>query len=193
MNRQVFSAAGPGLVLATLSLFQPWLEQRMALHMAVEIPALFAIGWWAGRGRAPRWLEPMNVQGIAGLAAVMGVSALWMLPVALDEAVLSPAVGMAKVISLVAAGYLARASVRAASKAVQGFFVLNWAWMTGVAGLLYQQAPAQLCSTYVQGDQSAAGMGLVALSVAVAGAWLITAFRDPADARAPLHEAISHE
>ena len=193
MNRQVVSAAGPGLVLATVSLFQPWLEQRMALHMAVEIPALFAVGWWAGPSKVPRWLKPMNAQGIAGLVAVMGVTALWMLPVALDEAVLSSAVGMAKVISLVAAGYLARASMRAASKAVQGFFVLNWAWMTGVAGLLYQQALEQLCSTYVQGDQSAAGMGLVALSVAVPGAWLITAFRDPPDVGAVLHKATFHE
>lgn len=189
MKHRHLSQHAPGIALIALAPLQPWLEQRMALHMAVELPLLFAIGWWMGRGPAPRWLEAINRQGLVGLAAAMIVSALWMLPVALDEAVLRPGVGLAKVASVLAAGYLARVSLRVASKAVQAFFVLNWAWMTGVAGALYQQAPEQLCSTYVQGDQASAGLALVVLAGVTTAVWMFSAFRDSSPPDSPRLES----
>ncbi len=59
------------------------------------------------------------------------------------------------------------ASFRAAPLAVQAFFVGNWVWMTATVGLLYQNAPQQLCVNYLIGTQLRAGQGLVAAAVAI--------------------------
>jgi hypothetical protein len=184
MRRDALGALGPGLALAGLALLQPWLEQTMVTHMAVEIPLIFAIGWYAGsrtKGRATAWLAMVNGNGLTGLTLATAVSAFWMLPIALDAAVLSPTIGWAKVASVLLAGWLTRLSIVQARTAVQAFFVLNWVWMTGAAGAVYQQVPERLCSTYLLGDQSRAGVGLVVIAVAVAMAWVATAFRDRPD------------
>ena len=110
----------------------------------------------------------------------MCVSAFWMLPIALDAAVLRPVVGFAKVTSLVFAGWCAALSFRRARTAMQAFFALNFVWMTGAVGAMYQQAPERLCNTYLQGDQAHAGIGLVVLAIVVAIAWMATAFRERA-------------
>lgn len=182
-------AIAPGAALATLATLQPWLEQRMVTHMVVELPLLFAIGLWiaGSRRNSPGWLRRINASGLTGLIFSMVVSAIWMLPLSLDAAVLHPFVGWLKVCSLLLAGWLTRISLRDAPNAIQAFFLLNWAWMTGAAGALYQQAPERLCSTYLLGDQALAGMGLVVLTVAVVATWIAMAFREPwqAAARAP--------
>lgn len=182
MIRSSWRAVAPGVALAALAIFQPWLEQRMVTHMAIELPLLFAIGAWvAGRGDGPAWLRRINASGLTGLTLAMAISVIWMLPVSLDAAVLNPIVGWLKVGSVLLAGWVTRLSLREARPAVQGFFLINWAWMTGATGALYQQAPEQLCSTYLQGDQAAAGMGLVVIAVIVVAAWLVLTFRDTSE------------
>lgn len=181
MKRIETSALAPGLALAGLALAQPWLEQRMLTHMLVELPLLFAIGAWAAsrlRGHGPAWFAAIDANGLTGLTVAMLVSAFWMLPIALDAAVLVPAIGLAKITSILLAGWCAVLSLRRARTAVQAFFVLNWVWMTGAVGAMYQQAPERLCSTYLQGDQAHAGIGLVVLAIVVAIAWVTTTFRD---------------
>lgn len=179
MRRLLAHPLAPGIALLALAPLQPWLERNMALHMAVELPALFAIGWWAaGHVATAPWWRTLNVAGLPGFAFATAATGFWMLPLALDAAVLVPAVGVLKVASLLAAGALARVSMREAHVAVQGFFVLGWIWMTGMAGVLYQEAPERLCSTYLQGEQAWAGIGLVAWSIAVAVAWMLSAFRE---------------
>ncbi|GAB3363431.1 hypothetical protein GCM10027431_02610 [Lysobacter rhizosphaerae] len=181
MTCSSWKAIAPGAALAALALLQPWLEQRMLTHMVLELPLLFAIGWWSAMSIArsgPGWLRYINAGGLSGLAVAMVISALWMLPLSLDAAVLGPAVGWLKVASVLLAGWLTCISLREARPTIQAFFVLNWAWMTGAAGVLYQQAPERLCSTYLLGDQAWAGRGLVALAVVVAATWIVLAFRD---------------
>lgn len=156
----------------------------MLTHMIVELPLLFAIGWQiVPNGGARRWLAKYNGSGLTGLTFAMLTSAFWMMPLALDVAVLNPLVGWLKVVSVVLAGLLAQASMAEAKMPVQAFFVLNWVWMTGAVGVIYQQVPERLCSTYLLGDQSNAGIGLVLLAVVVTVSWIITAFRErPAEA-----------
>jgi hypothetical protein len=180
--KRVVSSLAPGLALVVLALAQPWLERRMFLHMLVELPLLVAIGAWAAthapRG-GPAWFAAIDASGLTGFTFAVCVSAFWMLPIALDAAVLVPVIGVAKIASLVLAGALATLSFRRARAAVQAFFVLNWVWMTSVAGAVYQQAPERLCNTYVQGDQAWTGMGLVALAIVATVAWMWLAFREP--------------
>ena len=156
----------------------------MVTHMVLELPLIFAIGWWSAvptfrHGTA--WLRSINAGGLSGLTVAMVISALWMLPLSLDAAVLSPVVGWIKVASVLLAGSLTRISLREARPAIQAFYILNWAWMTGAAGALYQQAPERLCSTYLLGDQAWTGGGLVALAVVIAATWMVQAFRDRPD------------
>ena len=66
-------------------------------------------------------------------------------------------------------------SFQAAPLAMQAFFVGNWVWMTATVGLLYQNAPQQLCVNYLIGTQLSAGEGLVAAAVAIAGLWCVYA------------------
>jgi hypothetical protein len=113
-----------------------------------------------------------NANGFAGLLFAFSATAFWMLPVALDASVLKPGVAMAKVATVVAAGFLARLSWRPAGVVIQAFFVLNWFWMGVFVGLLYQQAPEQLCSVYLADQQAHAGAVIMAWAVAGLVGWL---------------------
>jgi hypothetical protein len=161
--------------LAALAFAHPWLEQTMARHMGLELPALFILGWLAAAhaDRRPSGaLADWNVNGVPGLLFALCVTGFWMVPAALDRAVLDDSLAIAKIASLVAAGLLARASWPAAGMVVQGFFVLNWFWMTLAAGLLYQEAPQQLCSVYLINEQAQAGTAIMVWALAGLGAWL---------------------
>lgn len=169
----------PALLLGAMSFARPWLEATMARHMAVELPTIFAIGWLAAHAAGPRLtrsLAPWNVSGVPVFLAALLITAFWMLPVALDLAVLDARFGIVKVVSMVIAGVVIGASWRSAGLIVQTFFVLNWVWMTLTIGLLYQDSPRQLCSVYLSDQQAVAGVGMVALSLAVLIAWLWKAF-----------------
>ncbi|KDP85114.1 MULTISPECIES: hypothetical protein [Cupriavidus] len=165
----------PGVLLALAALFRPWLEATMARHMGLELPLLALLGWWAARCAGRRltdWLAPWNAAGLPGLLAAWCIASYWMLPVALDEATLAAPAGMAKVAGMVLAGLLARASWQAAGPVLQGFFVINGVWMMLTAGLLYQEADAQLCSTYLIDEQLVAGRALVLWALALLAVWL---------------------
>lgn len=178
MSRALVTLA-PGAALLVLATLQDVLERRMALHMVVELPLLFAVGWFAAAAAGARfqtWFGRYNFAGLTGFSAASAIVMFWMLPVSLDLAVLSPPVGTAKVASLLLAGAVTQHSVSAARVEVQGFFILNWAWMTGTAGVLYQSAPQRLCTTYLQNDQAVAGMGIVFIAVVATLAWIVHAF-----------------
>ncbi len=165
----------PGLLLGSAALARPWLEETMVRHMAIELPMLFAIGWLAAhvaQARQTRPLSAWNASGLPSFVAALLITGFWMLPVALDLAVLNAGVGIAKVVSLVIAGAVTGASWRKAGVVMQAFLILNWVWMTLTIGLLYQDAPQQLCSVYLSDQQSAAGQAMVILAVSVLIGWL---------------------
>jgi hypothetical protein len=168
-------ASSPGLLLAAMACIHPWLEHTMARHMGLELPGLFMIGWFAARCAGDSLIKRTNAwnsQGLAGLLFALSATAFWMLPVALDLAVLKPGIGTAKVVTVVAAGFLVPLSWRPAGPVIQTFFVLNWFWMTLSAGLLYQQSPQQLCSVYLADQQVQAGASIAAWSAAGLALWL---------------------
>lgn len=166
---------GPGFLLAGLAIARPWLELTMARHMGLELPGLFALGWIAARcagARLTATLASWNANGLPGLLFATCVAGFWMVPAALDSAVLHDGMAIGKVVSLVAAGLLAGASWSAAAPALLAFFVLNWFWMTLAAGLLYMEAPQQLCSVYRADEQIHAGQAMVLWAMAGLGVWL---------------------
>lgn len=171
----------PSLIAAcALPPLRGWLEADMARHMLVQFPLLVAAGALLGTPMPPGARERLgafNTYGLAGFALFLLVTAFWMIPRALDEALLAPAIEVAKFASLVAAGTALRLSWRAAPPVVQAFFVGNWAWMSAAVGLLYEDAPARLCNFYLLDQQSVAGRGLVALAVIVPLAWVVSLAR----------------
>ncbi len=174
-RRAILAAAFIG---AAIVLCRGWLEADMARHMLVEFPLLLLAGLAIAKALPQRMLALMmrsNQLGLAGFTLMSLTAAFWMIPVALDEALRSGPIAAAKYISFLAAGMMLPSSFRAAPLAVQAFFVGNWVWMTATVGLLYQNAPQQLCVNYLIGTQLHAGEGLVAAAVAIAGLWCVYA------------------
>lgn len=170
------------LAVAPLLLLWPdlrhFVESRMALHMLLEFPLLMASGWclrrwWLRRrpaqGGAGRLERLLDWRGWTGATFVTVVTVVWMVPSMLDAALLSLPVATFKYLSWWLAGWLLAASWYRMDAEVLLFFAGNLAWMTATAGLLYLEAPAQLCVSYLQDDQQHAGLGLVVLAVAAGG------------------------
>ena len=163
------------LALLPLLLWWPALrhsvESRMSLHMLGEFPLLFGAGWassglWLRRMRARRWLRGQRRLDWRGWTAATGssvVALVWMLPSALDAALLSPGIAAAKFASWWLAGWWMADGWRRMDGELLLFFAGNLAWMAATAGLLYIDAPQRLCVSYLQDDQRHAGAGLVLL------------------------------
>ena len=75
------------------------IEQSMAWHMVFQMPLLVLAGWLASRSKLPKfsiramrgWAS-FNQFGLTGFMAAQIIVAYWMLPSAIDRAVVLPAV-----------------------------------------------------------------------------------------------------
>jgi len=146
-----------------------FIESRMSLHMLLEFPVLLAIGWWLARGRPWPALARFDLQGLLSATLASCVFAFWMIPAALDLALLSGGFAAAKYASWIAAGALLAWSRERLSPVVAAFFLGNAAWMLATAGLLYRDAEAQLCVNYLVDDQLLTGAGLLAWALVLGG------------------------
>ncbi|CAI07751.1 hypothetical protein [Aromatoleum aromaticum] len=157
-----------------------WLEADMARHMLLQFPLLLLAGGLLASAlpaRLRRCIDACNVHGLSGLFLFLLVSGFWMVPRALDEALLSVWVELAKFGSLLGAGAGLQLSWRAAAPIVQAFFLGNWAWMSAAVGLLYQDVTVRLCNLYLLDQQLVAGRGLVVLALVLPVIWVGTLAR----------------
>ncbi|MBI5258171.1 MAG: hypothetical protein HY855_16830 [Burkholderiales bacterium] len=196
--------------LAVLPLALLWpllrhaLESRMSLHMLLEFPALALAGAsaqrlagrHAGLRRIGRHLRVLDWHGWSGATFASAVATVWMLPSALDAALLSEAVNAAKMASWWLAGWLVAGSARRWGPELLVFGAGNLGWMMATAGLLYLDAPSALCVNYGADDQRITGTGLVMLACLLGALALRRALRlaeprppGPQAARAPAAEA----
>ena len=176
-RRQALAGAA-AIALLALPPVRRAMEAGMATHMLLQFPALIAAGALLAsacpaslRRRVARW----NVLGIAGLSASASVLALAMIPRLLDLALVDARVEAAKWAALLACGAALRLSWRPAGAVVQGFFLGNVLPMTGVVGVLYQDATARLCNSYRLDEPAFVGQALVWMAIAAAAAWLLHA------------------
>jgi len=150
-------------------------ESRMLLHMLVQFPLLLAAGAAARlllRHVAPRTMagiDAVDWHGLSGLTLLSLVSALWMVPAALDEALLDPAVGLLKYASWWLSGLVVAGSWRRLGGPLQLFLLGNLAWMFATAGMLFAATPARLCVSYLQNEQEWTGRALVVLALGLGG------------------------
>lgn len=169
------------LLVFLLLCFKQLVEAQMVLHMFVQLPALYAVGWMVSNRSPPKWVTSMNSQGMLGLVVILAVSAVWMIPTALDMALTSTSVSTIKVFSWVVAGSLARYSWKAMAVELKCFLLGNLAWMFLSVGMLYQSTERRLCVNYLVDDQLQSGRLLVALGF-VLGAratWLVFQVTQP--------------
>ncbi len=155
----------------TLPLRQ-FVESRMAMHMLVQFPLLLACGWLLSRlavGVRPVWrhFDALNAHGLLGIASTSCVLAVWMVPAALDLALLSEPMRWAKYATLCLAGLLLGRSYPRLNAELEVFFVGMLAWMMATVGLVYQTMPQRLCVNYLIDEQRWTGVGLVV------GAWVL--------------------
>jgi hypothetical protein len=162
--------------LVAMIALRPVLEKSMALHMLLQLPALAGAGALLA-DTLPPWLRRgvarCDQHGIAGLFAIMFLSAYWMIPRALESALTSPVAELVKFATWIGAGLLLPGMLARANTITQLFFLGNFTAMTAIAGMLYQDAPERLCNYYLRDDQLIAGTGLVIYAIAAALAWLV--------------------
>lgn len=146
----------------------------MVLHMLVQFPLLMlgaALLVDALPAASRNRLGSFNQLGISGLTFAVLVSSVWMIPRALDLAVQVGWVDGLKILTLLLAGMAVRLSWPRAVLSLQAFFLIGWAMMTATIGLLYQEVPMRLCTSYLQDEQTNTGIGLVALSGSLVLVW----------------------
>ena len=156
----------------------------MPAHMLLEFPLLFASGWIVADAATPfhRWLarlDSLDVQGLLGITFAACALTLWMIPTALDLALLSDPVRWGKYGSLWLAGLLLRRSQGRLSAELSIFFIGMLAWMLATVGLVFQTMPRRLCVNYLLDEQRSAGAGIVGAAVLLGtlGLWRIAVNR----------------
>lgn len=164
------------------------IEQSMVWHMAVQVPLLMAAGWLSmgamSQARAWRWTADWNRYGLTGLLAAQVVLAYWMLPSAIDRAVVSPLADVLKVTTLLACGALLQSSVWRPPAVLQLFIVGSAVPMTVWLGVYFATTDRRLCNAYTLDSQTTAGICIAVWGVAVATAWVVVVLRQAVQ-RAP--------
>ena len=152
------------------------IEQSMAWHMVFQMPLLVAAGALAARtlpalGLPGKWVS-FNLFGLTGFMAAQGVIAYWMLPSAIDRAVVDPAFDVLKLLTLFVSGILLRDAFQRAPMALQLFFIGYWVSMMCWLGIYFATTDLRLCNAYSLESQLRTGWGLLALGLLLGFVWL---------------------
>lgn len=160
------------------------IEQSMVWHMAVQVPLLLAAGWLSAgatsRALTWRWTADWNRYGLTGLLAAQVILAYWMLPSAIDRAVVSPLADTLKIMTLLACGALLQQSFTRAPAVLQLYVMGSAVPMTVWFGAYFATTDRRLCNAYTLDSQSAAGVGIAIWGLAIAAAWLAVVLRQAA-------------
>lgn len=162
------------------------IEQSMLWHMAIQMPLLVLGGWLAMRAlaghRLAQRLARWNRYGLTGLIAAQAIFAYWMLPLAIDRAIVLPLADGQKLVSLFACGALLQHSFARSPVALQLFFVGYAVPMMIWLGFYFTSTDLRLCNAYSLESQVRTGRALVAWGLALGALWLWAVLR-PARSR----------
>ncbi len=150
-------------------------EGSMVLHMALQFPLLLLAGACAAALLARRrpavaaaWAR-FDRDGLLGTVALSGVAGLWMVPVALDAALLDPGMAAWKYTSWCFAGWCVTLAWPGMATAMRIFLLGNLAWMTLSVGLLYAETEQRLCVSYRFDEQAWTGGALCLVAAMLLG------------------------
>jgi len=166
----------------------PWrslIEQSMLWHMAVQMPLMVAGGLLLARAATSRvgivtktdhWAA-WNRYGLTGFIASQFVLTYWMLPLAIDRAVVVPQVDALKVMSLLICGALLADAFKRSPAALQLFFVGYTLSMVVSTGVYLATSERRLCNAYALDSQVDAGRGVAAVGLLLAAIWGVSLLR----------------
>ena len=194
---QLNSAAALCCTAVAISLSVPPLrsviEQSMAWHMVFQMPLLVLSGWLVARTVLPFFLtarsanaatvaslSKLNQFSLTGFMAAQFIVAYWMLPLAIDRAVVLPAFDLLKLLSLFVCGVLLADVFKRAPSILQLFFMGYLVSMMAWLGVYFATTDLRLCNAYSLESQARTGWGLLALGVVLGASWLAAQFRQPA-------------
>jgi len=179
-GRCVFAAACVSWLILWLQPVRSALESDMAVHMAMQMPILIALGVLlsiAARCHEPRWLAAADWLGIPGIVAVVLGTSIWMLPRALDQAISDSRIDLVKFVTLpLLVGIPLGLSWRRMPPLGRAFIWANFIPKLGAIGGLYLGAPTRLCAYYRLDQQVLAGGTLIAVAIALGMTWFAAAF-----------------
>ena len=179
LQRHPWLAAGTTLVAVALSVppLRRVIEQSMAWHMVFQMPLLVLGGWLAVRALPPYFSSPavasFNQFGLTGFMTAQVIVAYWMLPSAIDRAVVLPSADTVKLLTLFITGMLLADAFKRAPGALQLFFMGYWVSMMAWLGIYFATTDLRLCNAYSLQSQSNTGWGLLALGIALCMAWAV--------------------
>jgi hypothetical protein len=187
-TRSRIAALAVSLLAISLSVppLRSLIEQSMFWHMVVQMPLLVLAGWLtmsAWPRRSPlQFMTAWNVYGLNGFFITFLILAYWMLPSAIDRAVVLPQADALKLLTLFAAGALSKHALDRSPTVLQLFFVALTVSMLIWLGFYFVTTELRLCNAYSLASQVSAGWGLIGLGISTGGAWLLYAavWRDQA-------------
>ena len=188
LARRVMPAAGLGIGACALSVppLRSLIEQSMFWHMVIQMPLLLAAGWlWARAWRPaphPGAPNPWDHFGLTSFMLAQVIVNHWMLPSAIDRAVVLPGADLLKLLSLLACGALLRRAFARSPAALQLFFVGYAVSMLFAAGAYLATTDRRLCNAYALEGQWQAGLGLIGLGAAAGSAWMWRALSNAREA-----------
>ena len=176
-HAKLWLAAGSTAVATALSVppLRSLIEQSMAWHMVFQMPLLVLGGWLAAQAplphRAMQRVAGFNQFGLTGFMAAQVLVAYWMLPLAIDRAVVLPAVDTLKLVTLFCSGILLADAFKRAPGELQLFFMGYWVSMMAWLGIYFATTELRLCNAYSMQSQVNTGWGLLALGTTLGAAW----------------------
>ena len=106
--------------------------------------------------------------------AAQVIVAYWMLPLAIDRAVVLPAADALKLLTLFASGMLLADAFKRAPGELQLFFMGYWLSMMAWLGVYFATTELRLCNAYSLQSQVNTGWGLLALGITLGAAWTVS-------------------
>jgi hypothetical protein len=166
------------LIIATgLSVppFRGIIEQSMFMQMVIQMSLLFiggaGLNTFSFAKKITQYLASWNVFGLTGFMLAQMILIYWMLPISLDRAVVMPLVDVAKVLTMIVAGFLVGDALKKSPVALQLFFIGYFAAMMIWLGMYFIYTDMRLCNAYSLSSQYWTGYGLCAISIAIVSYW----------------------
>jgi hypothetical protein len=152
------------------------IETSMVWHMAVQLPLLLLTGWLVGKNFSvwfkSAWLATYNYQGLTSMLVVSIALAYWMLPLAIDRALVHHSFDALKIVSLIICGAMLYDFFYRGHWIIQLFFLGYALPMLAWLGVYCISADVRLCNAYSLESQVQTGKALLGLSVFFGAAWL---------------------
>jgi hypothetical protein len=166
-----------GIVAVGLS-FHParqLIERSMFWHMAIQMPLLLLTGWLLAQRYSGAlkngMIHRLNYEGLTAMLIASFILAYWMIPLTIDQAVISYTVDAFKIASLIFCGFILQNFFAASNRMVQLFFLGYSLAMLGGLGVYFITTDLRLCNAYSLQSQILTGKAICIISGIIGVVW----------------------